>query len=411
MKSQRQKVYLFATPFPKKKDATRCNKTIKNTIYNGNKKIVKKSLINKLENDCLEITFNELYFKKDKKDKIENIIIESTCTKKHKNKMYLSNFIQDENQNSLKLINLNCECYDLHLNDNLNQYYCVYDKKIICENDKIEHLYHNNKNYLINKNKYDSYCLNDILKYTYFCTFCKVNLCNKCKELHNKKDCNIKEITFITQCILQQFKHKIEIAKNDIENINSYIIKASKLCKMESLIKSLNIYKNLNCLIIQYAEEIFDITLNKQKENNLNYQILFNFNYLFERFQSPNYNYLEGNDNGIFLKNISKFVKDSKNFILNLDFEENKKYFLTENDKVDEYDDINEKILEIKVPNGQSGNKNIKYIETNFSIDSFDSSENGLNINKSCNFVKHYRYLIKKDKEERRNITEKNNKC
>ena len=180
---------------------------------------------------------------------------------------------------------------------------------------------------------------------------------------------------------------------------------------MESLIKSLNIYKNLNCLIIQYAEEIFDITLNKQKENNLNYQILFNFNYLFERFQSPNYNYLEGNDNGIFLKNISKFVKDSKNFILNLDFEENKKYFLTENDKVDEYDDINEKILEIKVPNGQNGNKNIKYIETNFSIDSFDSSENGLNINKSCNFVKHYRYLIKKDKEERRNITEKNNKC
>ena len=75
MKSQRQKVYLFATPFPKKKDATRCNKTIKNTIYNGNKKIVKKSLINKLENDCLEITFNELYFKKDKKDKIKNIII------------------------------------------------------------------------------------------------------------------------------------------------------------------------------------------------------------------------------------------------------------------------------------------------------------------------------------------------
>ena len=63
---------------------------------------------------------------------------------------------------------------------------------------------------------------------------------------------------------------------------------------MESLIKALNIYKTLNCLIIEYAEEIFDITVNKQKENNLNYQILFNFNYLFERFQSPNYNYLEG---------------------------------------------------------------------------------------------------------------------
>ena len=81
----------------------------------------------------------------------------------------------------------------------------------------------------------------------------------------------------------------MKFAKNDIENINSFINNAIKLCKMESLIKALNIYKTLNCLIIEYAEEIFDITVNKQKENNLNYQILFNFDYLFQRFQSPNY--------------------------------------------------------------------------------------------------------------------------
>ena len=412
MEFQKQKEYIFVTPFSKKRDATRCNKTIKNKIYNGNNEIIKKSLINKIENDCFEITFNELYLKKDKKNKIENIIIESTCTKKHKNKIYLSDFIKDENQNSLKLINLKCKCYDLHLNDNLNEYYCIYDKQIICENDKIEHLNHNNKNYLIYKNKYDSFCLNDILKYTYYCTLCKVNLCNKCKELHNKKDCKIKEIKFITQCILQQFKHKIEIAKNDIENINSFINNAIKLCKMESLIKALNIYKSLNCLIIEYAEEIFDITVNKQKENNLNYQILFNFDYLFQRFQSPNYKNLKGNNNGIFLKNISKFVKDSKNFILKMDFEDNKKYFLTENDKIYKYNNIDEKIIfEIKQSNGKINNNNIKYIETYFSDDSFDSNENGLNINKSCNFVKHYKYLIKKDKEERRNITDNNNKC
>ena len=204
----------------------------------------------------------------------------------------------------------------------------------------------------------------------------------------------------------------MKFAKNDIENINSFINNAIKLCKMESLIKALNIYKTLNCLIIEYAEEIFDITVNKQKENNLNYQILFNFDYLFQRFQSPNYKNLKGNNNGIFLKNISKFVKDSKNFILKMDFEDNKKYFLTENDKIYKYNNIDKKIIfEIKQSNGKINNNNIKYIETYFSDDSFDSNENGLNINKSCNFVKHYKYLIKKDKEERRNITDNNNKC
>ena len=69
MEFQKQKEYFFVTPFSKKRDATRCNKTIKNKIYNGNNEIIKKSLINKIENDCFEITFNELYLKKDKKIK------------------------------------------------------------------------------------------------------------------------------------------------------------------------------------------------------------------------------------------------------------------------------------------------------------------------------------------------------
>ena len=394
---------LFTTPFPKKLDAIRCNKTEKKSI-NGIDEISSEIMSSiKLDNICLEITFNELFFTKDKKDKIENIIVKSKCTKKDKNKMYLSDFLEDKNKNSLKLINAKCECFDIHSNENLNEYYCIYDKQIICENYKLEHLDHNGECYLIDKEKYDSFCFEHILKYTYYCISCNKNLCNKCYQLHNKQ-CEIKEIKPISHCQINQLKQKIGIAKNDINHINLFIVKALSICKMPALIKALNIYKNLNCQIIQYAEDILDITIKKEKSNNLNYQILFNFNYIFERFQSPEYNYLEKKEKGEFLKEFSKFVKDSNNFIVKLKFDEND----FDDDTIAEYNNLEEKVdnCHKDIPNGQENINNIKVIAQDIYLD--EPIGNDFLSSKSCNFVKHYKDIIKKDKKKNKTKETKN---
>ena len=394
---------LFVTPFTGKLDAIRCNKTEKKSM-NGNDEfssdIMYSNKSENLDNICLEITFNELFFTKDKKDKIENIIVKSRCPKNDKNKMYLSDFLKDENNNSLKLINAKCECFDIHSNEHLNEYYCVFDRQIICENYKLEHLNHNGENYLISKDKYDSFCLKHILKYTYYCISCNQNLCNKCKQLHNNQ-CEIKEIKSISQCQIKQLKHKIEIAKNDINNINVFIVKALSLCKMPALIKALNIYKNLNCQIIQYAEYILDITIKKQKSNNLNYQILFNFNNLLERFQSPKYDYLEKKENGEFFKELSIFVKDSNNFILKLKFDEN-----DDNDYVIEYNNIEEKVINDNhnIPNGQIKINDIKTIAQDIYLN--EPIGNDYLISKSCHYVNHYKEILKKEKSKKK--TKKN---
>ena len=382
------------TPISNKlKDAIRCNKTEKKSM-NGNDEfssdIMYSNKLENLDNICLEITFNELFFTKDKKDKIENIIVKSRCPKNDKNKMYLSDFLKDENNNSLKLINAKCECFDIHSNEHLNEYYCVFDRQIICENYKLEHLNHNGENYLISKDKYDSFCLKHILKYTYYCISCNQNLCNKCKQLHNNQ-CEIKEIKSISQCQIKQLKHKIEIAKNDINNINVFIVKALSLCKMPALIKALNNYRDLNYQIIHYAEDILDISIKKGKSNDLNYQIIFNFNYLFDRFQSPNYNYLEKKETGEFLKELSKFVKDSNNFILKLKFDEN-------DNSIIEYNNIEDKIKydNNDIPNGQVKINDIKDIAKDIYLN--EPIGNDYLSSKSCNYVNHYKDIIKKEK-------------
>ncbi len=388
--SPREIESLFITPFPKKLDAVRCNKTEKKSI-NGIDEISSEIMYsNKLDETCLEITFNELFFTKDKKDKIENIIVKSKCTKKDKNKMYLSDFLEDKNKNSLKLINAKCECFDIHSNENLNEYYCIYDKQIICENYKLEHLDHNGECYLIDKEKYDSFCFEHILKYTYYCISCNKNLCNKCHQLHNKQ-CEIKEIKPISQCQINQIKQKIGIAKNDINHINLFIVKALSICKMPALIKALNNYRDLNYQIIQYAEDILDISIKKGKSNDLNYQIIFNFNYLFDRFQSPNYNYLEKKETGEFLKELSKFVKDSNNFILKLKFDEN-------DNSIIEYNNIEDKIKydNNDIPNGQVKINDIKDIAKDIYLN--EPIGNDYLSSKSCNYVNHYKDIIKKEK-------------
>jgi hypothetical protein len=378
------------TPISNKlKDAIRCNKTKINS-NNGIEEFSESSL-NKLENTCLEITFNELYFTKDEKGKIKNIIVHTLCPKKDKFTFYLNDFLEDKENNSLKLKNSKCKCYEFHLKDNLNEYYCIYDNQIICENYKSEHLNHNRKNYLIDKDKYDSFCLIHILKYSYYCSSCKLNLCTTCKEQHNK-NCKIEEIKSINQCYLHKLKQKIEIAKNDLLKMNSFISKALSICKMKSLFESLNLHQTLNWLIINYAENILDITIQKQKSSDLNYQILFNFFYLNDRFQNLKFSFNEKNEDE-FLRDLSKFVKNPNNFILKLKFEDE----INDNENYENYIKNEDKFSNI--PNGQTIEKEKDFkiiVEEIYNGNDFNNNF----LSKSCNFVKHYKDLLYKDKEK-----------
>ena len=160
---------------------------------------------------------------------------------------------------------------------------------------------------------------------------------------------------------------------------------------MPALIKALNNYRDLNYQIIHYAEDILDISIKKGKSNDLNYQIIFNFNYLFDRFQSPNYNYLEKKETGEFLKELSKFVKDSNNFILKLKFDEN-------DNSIIEYNNIEDKIKydNNDIPNGQVKINDIKDIAKDIYLN--EPIGNDYLSSKSCNYVNHYKDIIKKEK-------------
>ena len=114
--------------------------------------------------------------------------------------------------------------------------------------------------------------------------------------------------------------------------------------------------------------------------------------YLNDRFQNLKFSFNEKNENE-FLRDLSKFVKNPNNFILKLKFEDE----INDNENYENYIKNEDKFSNI--PNGQTIEKEKDFkiiVEEIYNGNDFNNNF----LSKSCNFVKHYKDLLYKDKEK-----------
>ena len=307
-----------------------------NIIQKSNKNIFRcLGDVFNINEKCYEIPFQELFFsvqinEKTNIKKIDNIYIKLQCPihLTHNHLILLDWYLKDED-NRNKFSKIKCICNDSNNQKyHQNLFYCIKDN-IFIGNDLYEkHLNHSDyENFLIEKEKFDSFCKFHNSKINKFCSICNQNLCNDCLEFHKKKHINkinnnenfIKELyNEINDCDEKLFNNKIKEANNFFKKMNDKIRFVISNCQNKSLINDIKQYVNLNTLMFIYLKEVYHFYKENNEHNNLNYQIIFNFKKIFQQFSLPKI--FECYENGAkHLKLFKDYINNINNFILKID--------------------------------------------------------------------------------------------
>ncbi len=258
-------------------------------------------------NECLKIPLIGLI-------NIDNkLYIEYYCLGKHEKKEY-KKLEYEIFKNTFQEIftKKKCECGKSFV-DGKPFYYCRMcpeGNKYYCEAMSRIHKRTETNHLLIALEKFDIYCDCHLDECISFCKECKLNLCIKMKKKHinHKKE----DIIRLNVDEVKNYEKKIEELKIEFEKFKQY------LKKLEEEIELLYEEKlKINYLInvekeIDFIETILNIYKMKNKQNNLNYQIIQNVKNILKfknNFKFPTNDY---DDNNIFeiQSELEEFYKD-----------------------------------------------------------------------------------------------------
>ena len=322
----------------------------------------------------------------------------SKCRNYHNYKKTLSEYLKLNFQN--QFCEISClKCKKKNNNKKIDFFYCGKCKNFYCENCKEK-----NSHIQINLNKFDSFCVEHDDKIISYCEICAKNLCIYCQNEHNKNH----KILSLSNLLLNN--KEIENYSNQLNKAQNHLKKIEKICneiikklqiKIEEIKNNFEQFKNINNLQINFAKNILEILKQKNKNRELNYEIItnvknnFKFNYKdCEIFEYEN----------IFqkAKKIENYLLNTSNFVLgNKDsFSEMKEIFtLTEHKKI-----INKIII--------FDNENfLATCSKDNSINLYDIKKNYENIFKIVDHSQSVNYLCLLDVEDQRTLITSSDDC
>ena len=213
--------------------------------------------------------------------------IETLCGCGHDKINSISIFNKEQNE---LLQNLKCKNCNFDSLDVTNPfYYCPRCNQLFCASCRSEHIHFLE---LVSLNYFDSTCIEHNKKFNYICLDCKCSCCVDCKDdyhidhilskINNQK---------LNQNIISQIENKINEMKNEL-NFNKNAIDG-KIKELENKIIEIKdkflIYSNEINEEITLFKNIIETYKNKEKEDDLNYEIIANVKNLLN-FQPIKFN-------------------------------------------------------------------------------------------------------------------------
>ena len=314
-------------------------------------------LTHRCEKCSLLLKFNNLYSYKNQ------IYIRYICDNKHEGIDTIENVYKNTFKFSFNYVLCNI-CKKTFFDDNsISFYLCTFENKIYCN----EHVYYyclNHGDKLININEIDFYCKNLINKNIFYCENCEENFSENFEQLNkhiNHKffiieneylKINLNEIENNIKKNIDIYNKNIKIIKNFLNQIEDKINNVI-YNEIENLFKN---YINNNLLSLRFCIESYLIYKNKIKEksNNNNYIIIFNFknfclNINLIEFNINNYN----NNIEEIVINLIEFLTNFNNFLFKniVNFEDNLNEILIENYNLEKNNSLEKEIKLIKKEN------------------------------------------------------------
>ena len=209
--------------------------------------------------ECNLISSLKLYYKEGKP------IINYYCENNHKGDIYLEEYMNKYNNNSL----LKQKCEECNKNQKEIKgdfFYCSKCNKFLCHLCILNHPY-NEKHNTINYKRYDSFCKIHSNSFGFYCIKCNKNLCIYCYTQHKShKLINLSEFNYSEESKIR-LEEKIKIIEKKIQDLD--IIKEEVISEIDELKKSNELEMKLFKILINTFkyEEI---------QNNINYNIIQN---------------------------------------------------------------------------------------------------------------------------------------
>ena len=240
--------------------------------------------------------------------------LNSKCLNNHIINKPIKELYYENKNNKINIIKCkNCEEIDCS-----KLYYCIKCYGFYCE--KENHSLKEGHNILISINKIDSCCLEEEhnnYNVNHFCFSHNKNICDRCTIDEHEKD-NFKKFDFLKKKEIQLIQDNIKIAKdnlmNFLNNINLLISDLEKL--IQEIKREFNVFKENKELEIKLSQDLINVYILKNKENNLNYQIIENVrNISFKNIPEFNLNKIETIKKEImnqFDKNFIEFKQSQK---------------------------------------------------------------------------------------------------
>ena len=210
---------------------------------------------------CLECNLICLIRTKYKKGQL---YINYKCENGHSGEKLFQNYLKEYKFYSL--YNEKCKCGKCPKDDKNNFFYCSKCKMFLCNICQNKHP-NGDKHDLINYKRYDSLCTNHSNLFDSYCIECEKNICSFCKKDHkghnfiNLYDFDVSDNT------IMNFKKEIEELKEKINNLD--LIKTLLDSAFEDL-------RMLNDFEIKLREIILNTYLYENRQKNLNYYVIKN---------------------------------------------------------------------------------------------------------------------------------------
>ena len=220
-----------------------------------------------------------------------DIIVKSKCRNNHYYCESLKSF------NFINNDEIFFRCVNCEIKFSIGYNYCFHCNILICDECGVKHK-------RIKKHKiykfpgFEVICFEHLLKFSFFCETCEINLCNKCKELHNLNH----KIILLSNLLLTQ---------NEIMNYQKKIfLFKEKLFKVKEEKKLSYIYVYLNELQILFANKILNMYFFYKQTKNICFEIINNLKKIMNSI-----NLIEKYNNQI--NHIENYIYSQ---ILNIDF-------------------------------------------------------------------------------------------
>ena len=209
-------------------------------------------------------------------------LITSECNFNHRCTLDLNQFLKKSTNHSL----YDVSCSGCQKNQNKSKttfQYCFVCNNFLCDICSLNH--DNNKenksHQLIPIDKLNSYCINHKTKYNNYCDTCSVNICLKCKMLHEKHKIISFENATASKEEIKQKRNFIDKQKKEITKIEN--------CFKEIIQQIINTFHE--CLENELKQiELEEIIISKVEKNPTNYYHFLNFKELpniYREFNKP----------------------------------------------------------------------------------------------------------------------------